>query len=94
MKYDGKNEVKWNEKDRMYEGENLYIVGREKEGLKKKERDLKCDIYEEKNGDRVMRMDNGMNKMEIIKFRVEDYDKKKKKMDFFQKNRKQHFQLI
>lgn len=78
----------------MNAGANFYIVGRDPAGLPHPDSTLKEDLYEPTHGSRVLKMAPGLEALEIIPFRVAAYDKTKKKMAFFEPERKQDFDFI
>ncbi|XP_039294144.1 bifunctional 3'-phosphoadenosine 5'-phosphosulfate synthase [Nilaparvata lugens] len=94
MQYAGPTEVQWHAKARMVAGANFYIVGRDPAGLPHPDAALKCDLYDATHGARVLAAAPGLNRLEIIPFRVAAYDKVKARMDFFDPARKDDFEFI
>lgn len=78
----------------MNAGANFYIVGRDPAGVPHPDAALKTDLYDATHGARVLRMAPGLDALEIIPFRVAAYDKKGKKMAFFDPSRKEDFDFI
>lgn len=52
------------------------------------------DLFDGTHGQRVLKMAPGLDKLEIIPFRVAAYDKTVSKMAFFDPNRKSDFEFI
>lgn len=75
----------------MIAGSNFYIVGRDPAGMPHPE--TKQDLYEPTHGGKVLTMAPGLTSVEIIPFRVAAYNKKKKAMDFYDKDRLVAFQM-
>ncbi|XP_028144521.1 bifunctional 3'-phosphoadenosine 5'-phosphosulfate synthase [Diabrotica virgifera virgifera] len=97
MMYAGPTEVQWHAKARMNAGANFYIVGRDPAGVTHpagKEASPDGNLYDPTHGGRVLKMAPGLNSLEIIPFRVAAYDKKHRKMDFFDVSRKEDFEFI
>lgn len=69
----------------MIAGSNFYIVGRDPAGMPHPE--TKQDLYEPTHGSKVLTMAPGLMSVEIIPFRVAAYNKVKKAMDFYDKDR-------
>ncbi|XP_022667663.1 bifunctional 3'-phosphoadenosine 5'-phosphosulfate synthase-like isoform X2 [Varroa jacobsoni] len=92
MMYAGPTEVQWHAKARMVCGANFYIVGRDPAGMPHP--DTKQDIYDPTHGAKVLTMAPGLHGLEIIPFKVAAYDKKQKKMCFFDPSRKEDFEFI
>lgn len=69
----------------MVAGANFYIVGRDPAGMPHPE--TKKDLYEPTHGGKVLTMAPGLTCVEIIPFRVAAYNKSKKAMDFYDKER-------
>lgn len=93
MLYAGPTEVQWHAKARMTAGANFYIVGRDPAGMAHPD-PPKRDIYEHTHGGKVLSMAPGLNKLEIIPFRVAAYDRTVGKMSFFDPTRKGDFDFI
>uniref|UniRef100_A0AAX7UP80 Uncharacterized protein n=1 Tax=Astatotilapia calliptera TaxID=8154 RepID=A0AAX7UP80_ASTCA len=92
MMYAGPTEVQWHCRARMIAGANFYIVGRDPAGMPHPE--TKKDLYEPTHGGKVLSMAPGLTSVEIIPFRVAAYNKTKKAMDFYDKDRHDEFQFI
>lgn len=92
MMYAGPTEVQWHAKARMATGANFYIVGRDPAGMSHP--DTKEDLYNATHGAKVLTMAPGLNRLEIVPFRVAAYNKKKKAMDFFDPENKEDFLFI
>ncbi|XP_041118491.1 bifunctional 3'-phosphoadenosine 5'-phosphosulfate synthase 2-like [Polyodon spathula] len=92
MMYAGPTEVQWHCRARMIAGANFYIVGRDPAGMPHPE--TKKDIYEPTHGAKVLTMAPGLTSVEIIPFRVAAYNKAKKAMDFYDKERHSEFDFI
>lgn len=69
----------------MIAGSNFYIVGRDPAGMPHPE--TKEDLYEPSHGGKVLTMAPGLTSVEIVPFRVAAYNKVKKAMDFYDKDR-------
>lgn len=96
MMYAGPTEVQWHAKARMNAGANFYIVGRDPAGMPHPE---KCSVpdgnlYDATHGAKVLSMAPGLDRLEIIPFKVAAYDKKTKKMAYFDPNRRDDFDFI
>lgn len=97
MMYAGPTEVQWHAKARMNAGANFYIVGRDPAGVphpQGKDATPDGNLFEVTHGSRVLKMAPGLNSLEIIPFRVAAYDKRNKKMDFFDSTRATDFEFI
>ncbi|XP_057672236.1 bifunctional 3'-phosphoadenosine 5'-phosphosulfate synthase-like [Diorhabda carinulata] len=97
MMYAGPTEVQWHAKARMIAGANHYIVGRDPAGVphpRGKEAYPDGNLYDATHGARVLKKAPGLSNLEIIPFRVAAYDMTKRKMDFFQPERKEEFDFI
>uniref|UniRef100_V5GYZ7 Putative bifunctional atp sulfurylase/adenosine 5'-phosphosulfate kinase n=1 Tax=Ixodes ricinus TaxID=34613 RepID=V5GYZ7_IXORI len=92
MMYAGPTEVQWHAKARMVCGSNFYIVGRDPAGLPHPEKP--GDLYDPTHGAKVLTMAPGLTQLEIIPFQVAAYDTKKKKMTFFEPERREDFEFI
>ncbi|CAL1577543.1 unnamed protein product [Knipowitschia caucasica] len=92
MMYAGPTEVQWHCRARMIAGANFYIVGRDPAGMPHPE--TKKDLYEPTHGAKVLTMAPGLTSVEIIPFRVAAYNKAKKAMDFYDKERHDEFEFI
>lgn len=95
--YAGPTEVQWHAKARMNAGANFYIVGRDPAGMAHpagKEASPDGNLYESTHGGRVLKMAPGLTNLEIIPFRVAAYDKRERRMAFFDPSRKEEFDFI
>eukprot|EP00276_Gloeochaete_wittrockiana_P003568 CAMPEP_0184658920 /NCGR_PEP_ID=MMETSP0308-20130426/27323_1 /TAXON_ID=38269 /ORGANISM="Gloeochaete witrockiana, Strain SAG 46.84" /LENGTH=486 /DNA_ID=CAMNT_0027098275 /DNA_START=51 /DNA_END=1507 /DNA_ORIENTATION=+ len=92
MIYAGPTEVQWHAKARMNAGADFYIVGRDPAGMKHPAKDE--DIYHPDHGKMILQMAPGLEKLEILPFRVAAYDKKAGRMSFFDPSRKDDFLFI
>ncbi|XP_076141465.1 bifunctional 3'-phosphoadenosine 5'-phosphosulfate synthase 2-like [Alosa pseudoharengus] len=92
MMYAGPTEVQWHCRSRMVTGANFYIVGRDPAGMPHPESGQ--DLYEPTHGGKVLSMAPGLTSVEIIPFRVAAYNKTKKAMDFYDKERHAEFDFI
>ena len=98
MLYAGPTEVQWHAKSRLNAGANFYIVGRDPAGMKHPERQNEAgeqdDLYHPEHGKKVLQMALGLEKLQIIPFRVAAYDKAAGKMSFFDPGRADDFEFI
>ncbi|MQL80064.1 hypothetical protein Taro_012528 [Colocasia esculenta] len=92
MHYAGPTEVQWHAKSRKNAGANFYIVGRDPAGMSHPIE--KRDLYDAEHGKKVLSMAPGLEKLNILPFRVAAYDKKQMKMAFFDPSRTQDFLFI
>lgn len=92
MMYAGPTEVQWHAKSRMNAGASFYIVGRDPAGMPHP--DGSGDLYDASHGQRVLKMAPGLDRLEIIPFRVAAYDRTAGKMAFFEPKRKEEFEFI
>ncbi|EHA8591048.1 hypothetical protein COCNU_scaffold031697G000020 [Cocos nucifera] len=92
MHYAGPTEVQWHAKSRINAGANFYIVGRDPAGMKHPKEDR--DLYDPDHGKKVLSMAPGLEKLNILPFKVAAYDTKKRKMDFFDPSRPQDYLFI
>ncbi|KAJ3673311.1 hypothetical protein LUZ60_006685 [Juncus effusus] len=92
MHYAGPTEVQWHAKARINAGANFYIVGRDPAGMAHPVE--KRDLYDADHGKKVLSMAPGLEKLNILPFKVAAYDMKKKRMDFFDPSRKDDFLFI
>ncbi|XP_036428918.1 bifunctional 3'-phosphoadenosine 5'-phosphosulfate synthase 2b isoform X1 [Colossoma macropomum] len=92
MMYAGPTEVQWHCRARMIAGANFYIVGRDPAGMPHPE--TKRDLYEPTHGGKVLTMAPGLTSVEIIPFRVAAYNRVKRAMDFYDKERQEEFEFI
>ena len=86
--------MQWHAKARMATGANFYIVGRDPAGMPHPDPNPKRDLYEATHGGKVLSMAPGLQKLEIIPFKVAAYDTKAKAMAFFDPSRKEEFDFI
>ncbi|KAM6951222.1 bifunctional 3'-phosphoadenosine 5'-phosphosulfate synthase 2b [Aplochiton taeniatus] len=92
MMYAGPTEVQWHCRARMIGGANFYIVGRDPAGMPHPLTNQ--DLYEASHGSKVLGMAPGLVTVEIIPFRVAAYNKIKKAMEFYDKDRSEEFEFI
>ncbi|XP_077057295.1 bifunctional 3'-phosphoadenosine 5'-phosphosulfate synthase 2b [Siphateles boraxobius] len=92
MMYAGPTEVQWHCRARMIAGANFYIVGRDPAGLLHPV--TRKDLYEPTHGGKVLTIAPGLTSLEIIPFRVAAYNRVKKAMDFYDKERHGEFEFI
>ncbi|AQK65718.1 ATP sulfurylase 1 chloroplastic [Zea mays] len=85
MHYAGPTEVQWHAKARINAGANFYIVGRDPAGMSHPTE--KRDLYDADHGKKVLSMAPGLERLNILPFKVTAYDTKQKKMDFFDPSR-------
>ncbi|CAL9048041.1 unnamed protein product [Musa banksii] len=92
MHYAGPTEVQWHAKSRINAGANFYIVGRDPAGMSHPIE--KRDLYDADHGKKVLGMAPGLERLNILPFKVAAYDKKQQKMAFFDPSRPQDFLFI
>ncbi|KAF3606814.1 hypothetical protein DY000_02045947 [Brassica cretica] len=92
MHYAGPTEVQWHAKARINAGANFYIVGRDPAGMGHPTE--KRDLYDPDHGKKVLSMAPGLEKLNILPFRVAAYDTVEKKMAFFDPFRAKEFLFI
>uniref|UniRef100_A0A6V7QSN7 Sulfate adenylyltransferase n=1 Tax=Ananas comosus var. bracteatus TaxID=296719 RepID=A0A6V7QSN7_ANACO len=93
MHYAGPTEVQWHAKARINAGANFYIVGRDPAGMSHPVE--KRDLYDADHGKKVLSMAPGLERLNILPSRfVAAYDKKQRKMNFFDPSRKDDFLFI
>ncbi|CAM6051619.1 unnamed protein product [Sphagnum compactum] len=92
MHYAGPTEVQWHAKARINAGANFYIVGRDPAGMGHPTE--KRDLYDPEHGKLVLSMAPGLERLNILPFRVAAYDKTKSSMAFFEPSRAQDFMFI
>ena len=92
MHYAGPTEVQWHAKARINAGANFYIVGRDPAGMGHPVE--KRDLYDADHGKRVLGMAPGLERLNILPFKVAAYDTTQGKMAFFDPSRPQDFVFI
>ncbi|KAL3649849.1 AP-2 complex subunit sigma [Castilleja foliolosa] len=92
MHYAGPTEVQWHAKARINAGANFYIVGRDPAGMGHPTE--RRDLYDPDHGKKVLSMAPGLEKLNILPFRVAAYDTVAKKMAFFDPSRAKDFLFI
>ncbi|XP_058212097.1 ATP sulfurylase 1, chloroplastic-like [Rhododendron vialii] len=92
MHYAGPTEVQWHAKARINAGANFYIVGRDPAGMSHPVE--KRDLYDADHGKKVLSMAPGLERLNILPFRVAAYDKTQSKMAFFDPSRPNDFLFI
>lgn len=92
MLYAGPTEVQWHAKARMNAGCQYYIVGRDPAGMKHPNGER--DMFDPTHGKNVLSMAPGLEKLEILPFRVAAYDKTIGSMAFFEPSRVDDFVFI
>ncbi|KAL6007275.1 Sigma1B-adaptin [Asimina triloba] len=92
MHYAGPTEVQWHAKSRINAGANFYIVGRDPAGMSHPLE--RRDLYDADHGKKVLSMAPGLERLNILPFRVAAYDKQQQKMAFFDPSRPQDFLFI
>ncbi|KAK4258020.1 hypothetical protein QN277_007532 [Acacia crassicarpa] len=92
MHYAGPTEVQWHAKARINAGANFYIVGRDPAGMGHPVE--KRDLYDADHGKKVLSMAPGLERLNILPFKVAAYDKSQGKMAFFDPSRAQDFLFI
>jgi len=92
MLYAGPREVQWHALARLNGGATHYIVGRDPAGMKHPTIDK--DIYEMWHGQKMLQLNPGLQKMQLLPFTFASYDTKAKAMAFFDPKRKEDFVSI
>ncbi|CAA7391336.1 unnamed protein product [Spirodela intermedia] len=92
MHYAGPTEVQWHAKARINAGANFYIVGRDPAGMGHPLE--KRDLYDPDHGKKVLSMAPGLEKLNILPFKVAAYDTEQGKMAFFDPSRAKDFLFI
>ncbi|MED6144059.1 Sigma1B-adaptin [Stylosanthes scabra] len=92
MHYAGPTEVQWHAKARINAGANFYIVGRDPAGMSHPVE--KRDLYDADHGKKVLSMAPGLERLNILPFKVAAYDKTQGQMAFFDPSRPQDFLFI
>uniref|UniRef100_UPI00358DE0E1 bifunctional 3'-phosphoadenosine 5'-phosphosulfate synthase 2-like isoform X2 n=1 Tax=Myxine glutinosa TaxID=7769 RepID=UPI00358DE0E1 len=93
MLYAGPTEVQWHCRTRMVAGANFYIVGRDPAGMPHPEPG-RGDLYEPSHGSRVLTMAPGLFRLEVLPFKVAAYDRKARRMAFYEPERHEDFNFI
>jgi len=91
MMYAGPTEVQWHAKARLSTGATYYIVGRDPAGMGHPEGG---DLYDHTHGRKVLTMAPGLGQFNIVPFRVAAYNKRTKKMDFYDPANHDDFDFI
>lgn len=92
MLYAGPTEVQWHAKARINAGADFYIVGRDPAGMAHPTQ--KRDLYDPDHGKLVLSMAPGLERLNILPFRVAAYDKTQARMAFFDATRPDDFLFI
>ncbi|KAM7257604.1 hypothetical protein ACFE04_013345 [Oxalis oulophora] len=92
MHYAGPTEVQWHAKARINAGANFYIVGRDPAGMSHPVE--KRDLYDADHGKKVLSMAPGLERLNILPFKVAAYDKTVGRMAFFDPSRAKDFVFI
>ncbi|CAM8924394.1 unnamed protein product [Rhodiola kirilowii] len=92
MMYAGPTEVQWHAKARINAGANFYIVGRDPAGMSHPVE--KRDLYDADHGKKVLSMAPGLERLNILPFKIAAYDKTQSKMAFFDPSRAEDFLFI
>ncbi|KAK9136446.1 hypothetical protein Syun_015776 [Stephania yunnanensis] len=92
MHYAGPTEVQWHAKARINAGANFYIVGRDPAGMSHPVE--KRDLYDPDHGKKVLCMAPGLEKLNILPFKVAAYDTSINKMAYFDPSRAKDFLFI
>lgn len=92
MLYGGPTEVQWHAKSRVNAGCQYYIVGRDPAGMAHPNGER--DMFNPWHGKKVLSMAPGLEKLEILPFRVAAFDKTVNKMAFFEPSRADDFVFI
>jgi 3'-phosphoadenosine 5'-phosphosulfate synthase len=92
MHYAGPTEVQWHAKARINAGADFYIVGRDPAGMGHPTAGR--DLYDADHGKMVLSMAPGLERLNILPFRVAAYDKTQSQMAFFDPSRAQDFLFI
>lgn len=82
----------WHAKARIHTGSNWYIVGRDPAGICKP--NSSENIYDAEDGAKVLKLTPGLSNLQIIPFKVAAYNKKIKKMTFFDETHPEDFEFI
>ncbi|KAL2634758.1 hypothetical protein R1flu_006237 [Riccia fluitans] len=92
MLYAGPTEVQWHAKARINAGADFYIVGRDPAGMGHPTENR--DLYNPDHGKMVLSMAPGLERLNILPFKVAAYDKTKGQMAFFDPKRADDFLFI
>ncbi|BBN06159.1 3'-phosphoadenosine 5'-phosphosulfate synthase [Marchantia polymorpha subsp. ruderalis] len=92
MHYAGPTEVQWHAKARINAGADFYIVGRDPAGMGHPTENR--DLYNPDHGKMVLSMAPGLERLNILPFKVAAYDKTKGQMAFFDPKRSEDFLFI
>ncbi|EPS67908.1 hypothetical protein M569_06865, partial [Genlisea aurea] len=92
MHYAGPTEVQWHAKARINAGSDFYIVGRDPAGMPHPTEDR--DLYDPDHGKKVLSMAPGLQRLNILPFKMAAYDTVSKKMAFFDPDRAEDFLFI
>eukprot|EP00271_Cylindrocystis_brebissonii_P011645 TRINITY_DN29543_c0_g1_i1.p1 TRINITY_DN29543_c0_g1~~TRINITY_DN29543_c0_g1_i1.p1 ORF type:complete len:493 (-),score=108.10 TRINITY_DN29543_c0_g1_i1:894-2372(-) len=92
MLYAGPTEVQWHAKARLNAGADFYIVGRDPAGMGHPLE--KRDLYNAEHGKMVLAMAPGLERLNILPFKVAAYDNKAGDMAFFDPSRADDFLFI
>ncbi|CAM8927053.1 unnamed protein product [Rhodiola kirilowii] len=92
MLYAGPTEVQWHAKARINAGANFYIVGRDPAGMSHPVE--KRHLYDADHGKKVLSMAPGLERLNVLPFKVAAYDKTQSKMAFFDPSRAEDFLFI
>lgn len=94
MSYAGPTEVQWHAKARMVAGIDHYIVGRDPAGIKDPS-NPEQDLYDPNHGSKVLEMTPGLQRINIIPFRVAALNKIRNQMEFLDEScNKDEFEFI
>lgn len=98
MLYAGPTEVQWHAKARMNAGADYYIVGRDPAGMPHPERldsgGKSAPLYDPWHGVKALQTAVGLERLNIVPFRVAAYDKAAGEMGFFEPDRAADFLFV
>lgn len=80
MHYAGPTEVQWHAKARINAGANFYIVGRDPAGMGHPTQNR--DLYDPDHGKKVLSIAPGLDKLNILPFKVKNPFQSLKKINF------------